>query len=348
MWNFKSYYSLWILIAAVAATHPAVSAAAPIESTPVAQNPGGWHHVTVGVKSLDVALTQWIEMMGFEVRSQREGPDAGLATLWGIESEDIERQAIIGTPGADSGLIHLVQFRNPDRLVREGAEVFDLLPKNLDVFVKGLPERFTRLQSAGATFRTDTYSDVTTPSGGRFMEIHMHGHDATNIVLVETPGKDRDLYTDKGFTGVVQLITIVPDANAEEAFYTQGLGLTSLANNFLKGPEVEKMVGLPPGSGLDIRILGGESTAFGLMELVDYHGVEGSSRYHLARPKALGTLHVSYFLSDLSPLKQRLAQYGTKFIEHASTETLFGSGPSISFRTPAGLRIEAHLRPGSQ
>ena len=47
----------------------------------------------------------------------------------------------------------------------EGAEVFELLPKNLDIFANDLPERVTTLGTAGATFRTDTYSDVTTPRG---------------------------------------------------------------------------------------------------------------------------------------------------------------------------------------
>ncbi len=344
MWNFKQYCFIPAVVTLLAVSQPAYSASASAESVPNNSNPGGWHHVTVGVKDLDAALTQWIDQMGFEVRSRREGPDAGLAALWQIEPEDIERQAIIGTPGADLGLIHLVQFHNPDPAVREGAEVFDLLPKNLDLFVKDMPQQFEELAAAGAHFRTETYSDVTTPSGSRFMEIHMHGHDKTNLVLVDTPGSLRDHYTDKGFSGVVQLITIVPDAQQEEDFYVQALGLDAHSKNYLQGPKIEKMVGLPPGSALDIRILGGGGAKFGLMEVVDYHGAEGVNRYPLAKPKALGTLHVSYFLEDLEPLKQRLSAFGTAFEDKDSVDTLFGSGPSILFQTPAGLRIEAHQR----
>lgn len=305
---------------------------------------GAWHHVTVGVADLDAALETWVGMFGFEVVARREGRDVGLGTLWRIDPDDIERQAMVGTPGAGNGFIHLVQFRDPAPPVRQGAEVFDMLPKNLDVFVRDLPGRFEELRAAGADFRTDTYSEVTTPSGSMFREIHMHGHDAINIVFVETGGGKDVPYTDKGYTGVRQLITIVPDAGSEQAFFLRVMGMDLLSKNFLDGPSVEKMVGLPPGSGLDIRIVGDRDADFGLLEIVDYQGVEGSDRYPLARPKALGTLHVTYFVDDLEPLRQRLRSHESTFEEYAPVETLFGSGRAISFHSPAGLRIEAHQR----
>lgn len=303
-----------------------------------------WHHVTVGVADLDAALAVWVGMMGLEVRTQREGADDGLSVLWQIDPDDIERQAMVGTPGAENGFIHLVQFRDPAPPVRQDAEVFDMLPKNLDVFVKDLPQRFEELHAAGADFRTDTYSEVTTPSGSMFREMHMHGHDVTNIVFVETGGGQNDIYTDKGYSAVRQLITIVPDADDEEMFFTRVMGMDQRSKNLLKGPGVEKMVGLPPGTALDIRIVGDREAHFGLMEIVEYQGVEGRDRYSLARPRALGTLHVSYLVGDLAPLKERLRAYGSEFEEHPRVETLFGSGPAISFHSPAGLRIEAHQR----
>ncbi len=344
MWNFKHCRFICFLCTLLASTALAWSGSAVGETLPEDRNPWAWHHVTVGVKDLDAALAQWIGMMGFEVRSRLDGPDAGLSLFWEIAPDDIQRQAFIGTPGAKTGLIQLVQFRDPAPPVREGAEVFDLLPKNLDVFTKNMPDQFEALRAAGAQFRTETYSDMTTPGGG-FREIHMHGHDATNIVLVDTPGREREYYTDKGFSGVVQLISIVPDAQREDAFYQEVMGLDRLSKSLIKGPDIEKVVGLPPGAALDVRIFGVRDEQFGQMEVVDYQGVEGSDRYPRAKPKALGTLHVSYFIGDLAPLKKRLSAFNTTFTEHKMVETvLCGSGPAISFKTPAGLRIEAHQR----
>lgn len=300
-----------------------------------------WHHVTVGVADLDTALDTWINHLGFEVRATREGADEGLAALWGIEAADIARQALVATPTLDVGLIHLVQFNDPEPPVREGAEVFDMLPKNLDIHARDLPARVEELKAKGMKFRNDTPSDVVAPNGTRFREIHMFGHDATNIVMIEVVGEELP-FNAKGFAGVGPLICIVPDAQQEEDFYVAVLGLDQKSKNLLTGPEIERMVGLPPGSGLDVRVLGKPHDEFGLIEIVDYQGVEGEDRYGRAKPKALGTLHISYFVDDLGPLEERLAARGVSVTRHGMSETLFGKGQAISFRSPAGLRIEAH------
>lgn len=302
-----------------------------------------WHHVTVGVEDLDKAVALWSGVMGLEVRERSEGPDPGLAELWGIDADDIHSQAMVGTPGARNGYIHLVQFIDPDPPVRKGAEVYDRLPKNLDVFVEDLPARFAELKAQGAQFRTDTYSEVRTPSGSMFREIHMHGHDATNIVFVETGNGDR-AYSGNGYSAVTQLINIVGSAEEEQAFFVDVMGMALRSQNVLGGPEVEKMVGLPPGTSLDIRIVGEKGASFGMVEVVDYLGIEGADRYALARPKALGTLHVTYLVDDLELLKSKLEDDGKAFEAFARVETLFGTGPAIAFHAPSGLRIEAHER----
>ncbi len=300
-----------------------------------------WTHVTVGVADLDSALPLWTDEFGFDVRTRRDGPDEGLAKLWGLGGgEAIARQAVVGTPGVPHGLVHLVQFTSPGEPVRAGAEVFDLLPKNLDIHVKDLPAKFARMKADGRPFRSDNYSEVTAAGGTTFREIHMHGHDDTNIVLLEVIGEELP-YSPKGFAGVGPLITIVPDAQQEEDFYVTLFGLEVLSKNLLTGETIEQMVGLPKGAGLDVRVLGQEADEFGRMEIVDYQGVEGTDRYPRALPPALGTLHVRYELADLTPLKTRLRELGIPFEEIADINSLLGTGDVLVFRSPAGLRIEA-------
>ena len=302
-----------------------------------------WHHVTVGVADLDTALALWVGKLGFAVLDERTGPDPGLAQLWSIQPEDISRQAMVHTPGESHGMLHLVEFVDPDPPVRAGAQVYDLLPKNLDIHAHDLPARFAELKASGEEFRNASPSEVTSPDGTRFREIHMKGHDETNIVMVEVIGEDLP-YTDKGFAGIGPVITIVPSAADEKAFYVNLLGLDILSDNILKGPEIERMVGLPPGAGLDVSVLGHDHEHFGRIEIVDYQGVEGANRYPQAKPKALGTLHVSYMTSDLTSLRARLAGAGIAVTDYGPVTTLFGTGPAIAFASPAGLRIEAHQR----
>lgn len=298
-----------------------------------------WTHLTVGVADLDSALALWTDEFGFDIRTQRDGPDGGLSKLWGLDGDAIARQAVVGTPGVPHGLIHLVQFTNPGEPVRAGAEVFDLLPKNLDIHVNDLPANFARMKADGRPFRSENYSEVTA-GGTTFREIHMHGHDDINIVLLEVIGEELP-YSPKGFAGVGPLITIVPDAPAEQDFYVKLFGLNELSKNLLEGEAIERMVGLPKGAGLDVRVLGDPTNEFGRMEIVDYQGVEGTDRYPRAVPPALGTLHVRYEVADLAPLKARLRDLGIPFEEFAGISSLLGTGDVVVFRSPAGLRIEA-------
>ncbi|MEE8308054.1 MAG: VOC family protein [Gammaproteobacteria bacterium] len=300
-----------------------------------------WTHVTVGVADLDTALALWTEEFGFDIRTQRDGPDEGLAKLWGLDGDDaIARQAVVGTPGVAHGLVHLVQFTNPGEPVRAGAEVFDLLPKNLDIHVKDLPANFARMKADGRPFRSENYSEVTAAGGTTFREIHMHGHDDTNIVFVEVIGEELP-YSPTGFAGIGPIITIVPDAQAEEDFYVNLFALEVLSKNLLNGEVIERMVGLPKGAGLDVRVLGEEADEFGRIEIVDYQGVEGEDRYARAVAPSLGTLHIRYEVPDLVPLSTRLQDLGIPFDEISAISSLLGTGDVLVFRSPAGLRIEA-------
>ncbi len=303
-----------------------------------------WTNVTLGVANLDAALALWVDTFGFEVSLQSEGPDSGLAHLWSLQAQDIARQAVVRTPGQHTGMIHLVEFNDPQPPIRQGAEVFDLVPKNLDIHVRDLPARVEELKAAGMRFRNENYSEITIPGGGIFREIHMPAHDEVNVVLLEVIGEELP-YTSRGFAGVGPVITIVPDAGEEKQFYQDILGLDILSDNILAGPEIEKMVGLPPGAALDVSVLGNENQHFGRIEIVDYQGVEGEDLYPRARPKALGTLQVSYTISDLQPLISRLEAAGITYTRYGDVRTLLGSGEAIAFHSPAGFRIEAHQRP---
>ena len=302
-----------------------------------------WTAVTVGVADLDDALQLWVRDMGFSIAARRDGPDADLAALWSIEPDDIRRQALLRSQGASVGMLHLVEFAEPDPPVRAGARVFDSLPKNLDVYVVDMPARIEELKDAGRRFRNSAYSEVTAPSGVTFREIHMPVHDDINVVLLEVLGDDSTV-TGGGFAGIGPLIIVVDSARDEREFFAQVIGADKLTDNILEGPEIERMVGLPPGSGLDVSIWGRSEQPLGQIEIIEYRGVEGVNRYARARPKSLGVLHVSYAVPALGPVRRLLDQQRVEFSEYSPVDTLYGRGAVVSLYSPAGLRIELHER----
>jgi hypothetical protein len=290
---------------------------------------------------MDVAYALWVDVFGMDVVLDREGPDDGVAGLWGISPDEISRQLLLNTNGARYGMLHLVEFKNPHAPVRLNAEVFDLVPKNLDIYVRDMPERIAELAAAGHTFRNEKYSEATAPDGTQFREMHMPSHDSINVVLLEVMGSEKPL-SDKGYGSVGPLIYIVPDAAVEKSFLSSIFEFDKLNDNLLSGPEIEKMVGLPPGAGLDVSIWGRHDQPLGELEIVDYQGVTGRDLYPAAIPPATGILHVSFRLDSVDSLLQRLRDASIAFEEHADVESILGNGRVIVFNSPAGLRVEVH------
>ncbi len=301
---------------------------------------GAFSHVTVGVADLPAAERLWTELFGLEVVAQREGPDPELARLWQLEPDAIRRQALIATPGAAAGRLHLIEWTCPGAAVREGAEVYDRLPKNLDLYTRDLPARYEALKRRGVSFKSP-WLEMPGPPGLTFREVHLPGHDQINFVLLEVIGEGYDTpLSPAGFAGVGPLVTIVPDVAAEMRFYTEVLGMDITLELLLTGPDIERTVGLPPGAGLDLRVVGDPAEPLGRLEGIEYQQVAGESLYPRARPPAVGILHANYQVDDLDVLLRRLGQAGVACEDHGDIATLAGSGQVISFHSPAGLRLE--------
>ncbi len=302
-----------------------------------------WTAVTIGVADLDQALELWIDDFGFDVVGRRAGPDRALAALWSIDAGDISRQALVRTPDADYGMLHLVEFVDPAPPVRAGARVFDAVPKNLDIYVTDMPTRLAALAGSGRSFINDNFSEIAAPNGITFREMHMPAHDLINVVLLEILGGEIVVPTGE-YSGVGPLILIVDDARAEKAFFRDLVGLDLLSDNVLDGPEIEKMIGLPPGAALDVSIWGRNGWPLGQIEIIDYRGVDGDNLYPRARPKSTGILHVSYETPSLDSIRRKLDTGRIEFSEYGPVTTLYGSGPVLSVRSPAGFRVEFHER----
>jgi len=300
---------------------------------------GAFHHATVGVTDLDAAITFWAGTFGLTTRARREGPDAGLGRLWNLPGEAIRRQALVHTPGARAGALHLVEFVAPGPPVRDGARVYDRLPKNIDLYTRDLPAQFAALTAAGHRFRAPPAE--MTAAGQVFREAQMPGPDGLNIVIIEASGAGYAVpLSPRGFAGAGPLVTIVGNIGTEARFYRDVLGLATTLEVRLDGPAIERAVGLPPGASLALQVFGDPREPLGRIEAIEYGQVDGEDRYPRARPPARGILHATWRTPALARLRGRLAAAGIAVTEHGPVSALFGTGEMISFRSPAGFRIE--------
>ena len=297
--------------------------------------------IVVGVRSIDRATHMWVNHFGLDVVSERNGADSDLSKLWGLDDDEIEKQVLLATPRIEVGRIHIVQFKNPSLPVRKQANATDLGPKNLDVTCIDLPKKYQELTDLGYSFRSEYVAYQIESIGADVLEVQMPGHDYTNIIFVEQIGEEIQLST-KGYGGITSLVTIVSDLEEETDFFMDLFSLKEAVSEDLFGEHVEKMIGLPKGGGLRLNLLeGDEIDRYGRVELVTYIGAKQQNNlYKAANPPALGTLHCLFKADDLSIIKEKLQKRSMPFEEFESLDLIYGEGEMISFRSPAGLRID--------
>ena len=297
--------------------------------------------IVVGVQNIDEATDLWVDQFGLDIVSEREGIDVDLSRLWQLEDDEITKQALLATPKIDVGKIHLVQFKNPSTPVRQNANATDLGPKNLDVTCLDLPSKYDELIKMGYQFRSEYVGYQIESIGADVLEVQMPGHDHTNIIFVEQLGEKIQL-SEKGYGGITSLVTIVSELDEETDFFMGIFSLKQALSEDLFGEHVEKMIGLPKGGGLRLNLLeGDEIDRYGRVELVAYMGAEKQDDlYKIANPPALGTLHCVFRVEDIDSIKNKLRNRSVTFKEHGLLDLIYGKGEVISFRSPAGLRIE--------
>jgi len=300
-------------------------------------------HVTVGVADLQPVFDLWIDRFGLEVVARRVGPDPGLGALWSVPGGCIADQALVRTPGAETGWLHFVQFSEPDAPVRAGATATDLGPKNLDVNCRDMSARHAELQAFGCTFRSGISEYRVEEIHAR--EVQMPSHDETNIVLIEVLSNGFDIeFSPAGYGALTSFVVIVPDTRVEADFYRKIFGLDEIMHHRIAGPGIEEAVGLPKGTALDMRLMGRDAHLFGRMELITYEGLEGVDRFPLARAPALGVLHCGFAVESVQEILDRARTSGLVFSEVRDIETIFGAGHMGILSSPAGLRIDVYQK----
>ena len=297
--------------------------------------------IVVGVQNINEATELWVNQFGLDIVSHRDGKDIDLSRLWQLDEDEIIKQTLLATPRIDVGKIHLVQFKHPFNPVRKNAHATDLGPKNLDVTCRDLPSKYHELIKMGYDFRSEYVGYHIESIGADVLEVQMPGHDETNIIFVEQLGEKIQL-SDKGYGGITSLVTIVPNLDEETNFYMDVFSLNKAITEELFGENIEKMIGLPKGGGLRLNLLeGDEIDRYGRVELVSYIGTEKQDDlYAIANPPALGTLHCLFRVKDISFIKNILKKKMISFEEFGLLDLIYGKGEVISFRSPAGLRID--------
>ncbi|GIW08810.1 MAG: hypothetical protein KatS3mg060_3615 [Dehalococcoidia bacterium] len=273
----------------------------------------GVQHIVVGARDFEAALRLYRDHLGLDLRRGPEAVPSGELALWGLSSSSFGATAVtLGSPTQEYGLIRLVSFgEQTGEPVRKDARPYDYSPKNLDFETRDLAQAYQTLSEVGYAFRSEPV--VYEHDGHLIKEVQMIGPDGVNVVLLETESGSRLPFSPRGFAGVTQWVLTLGDMDRGVRLFSEGLGIPMAMHNRLAGPDIERMIGLPPGAGLDISILAGD-TPFGRIELVHYEGVHSEDYTARARPPAAGMLQVGFAVNDLEPAIGRLASFGATLL----------------------------------
>jgi len=299
----------------------------------------------IGVADMGPVRELWVRHFGLDIVAEVSGRDAELARLCSLPPDAIAAQLLVRTPKARSGWLHFVQFAAPAAPVRADSQPTDLCPKNIDVNCLDMPARYAELAAAGYRFRS-AISDYEV-AGMQAREVQMPAHDELNVVLIEVDDWPVQLSAQQ-YGAVTSFVATVPDTAAEAEFYRALLGLDELLVHRITGPAIEKVVGLPAGSALHMRLLGDPDEVYGRVELIAYEQMAGRNLYPRAIPPALGILGCRFRCDDLSQLRDRAARLGIPVTECGTYELIFGRVELIRLSSPAGLVLEIFERASEQ
>ncbi|OFA29833.1 hypothetical protein BAE46_13160 [Glaciecola punicea] len=295
-----------------------------------------YDHLYVGVRNINESLKLWHDILGFSLSHRPASDCRGLEALWALKPNAISALVLLETPSAPCGRVMLVDFTENSQSVRHGAQAFDLCPKNLDINVVNFHDRVSELKAAGYSLRSEPVHYAIDKLD--VWEVQVMACDDVNVVLTEIVGETLAL-TPRQFGGITSVVTIVEDIYEEAEFYTL-LGFDMLDSHCLKGPDIEKMIGLPKGASLTMQLLGEASHRFGRAELIKYEKVKGNNLYPKAAPPAIGFFRGAVLVSDLK-----------KCINSLSIENMVGAVPmeidyidqkflAITLSTPSGFNID--------
>ncbi|NND54198.1 MAG: hypothetical protein HKN56_04415 [Gammaproteobacteria bacterium] len=293
--------------------------------------------IVVGVADLTPVRRLWCQHFGLETVAERHGSDPVLENIWGLPEGGISGQLLLRSPGEQTGWLHFVEFTTPARPVRENAATTALCPKNIDINCIDMPRRVAELKAAGFSFRSEVSEYQI--DGLTVREVQMPAHDAINVVLIEVPEWDMEM-TGAGFSGVTSFVATVSDLAAEARFFSALFSHEELLQHRITGPEIEAVVGLPPGSALDMRVLGDPVNLYGRVELVAYTGIDGDNLYPGAIPPATGSLAVRFAVAGFADWQRRAERMQLDVTHHGDVELLFGRVTLATVRSPTGLMVD--------
>lgn len=276
--------------------------------------------VTVGVRSIDAALSVFRDALGLRVESDRRA-SVSLLSAWRCPVHADVRLTELSGDGHAFGRMRLAQFDPAPRFatrIDSGAaapdRATDVGPKALD-FYTGSPvdKGLKTLERAGCRRRADpTRYRVESVE---VEEVMVDGPDGVPLLLMVAHAPDPRLMRQPvaagRFSEVSTVSVVSADLEASRRFYGECLGLVAdldseVPADFLDG--VCRLTGVPAGTRIHLLVYRDSEQPSGKILLVHFFAATTAPLAHAMAPGQLGINLFSLGCDDLDTLETRLRE----------------------------------------
>lgn len=255
--------------------------------------------VTLCTPEADRAVELYADGLGFTVASRRRWPADPWRQLWGLPDGDDPWVTDLVKDQAHGGGIRIVEA--PELPIIEGGRLPDVCgPYAWDFYVRDMDRAMSRIESLGWRFRSEPQRYRLFGQQFEVVECMLEAPQGLLHAFVEyLPDRHRCvLGTDPQaqVSEVIALVVVVPEITVPLRGMVEGLGADVAMDETFTGPEVERLLDLPPDSSFRMALMRGPSRRSARFELLEcLVGAQGvSPRHpHVIAPMPVGEVDIA-------------------------------------------------------
>lgn len=256
--------------------------------TTIQENPlfDGVDPVTLCTPEASRAVVLYRDGLGFQVVQESVWPAQPWRDLWNLPDGADLHVVELRKPHAHGGGIRIVSV--PELPIVEGGRLPNQPgPYAWDFYVRDMSVAVQRIKDLGWTFRSEPQRYPLFGQDFEVNEVMLEGPQGLLHALVEyIPGQHRCVLgvdDQEDTSEVIALVVVVNDIDAPRTAMVSGLGADVAMDETFTGPEVERLLSLPPGSAFRMVLMRGPSRRSARFELLESIG---------GTPSVVGVPHV--------------------------------------------------------